>query len=284
MDIMVRPFLDNAFLQNALMAGFLVAVVCGMVGTFVVLRGLAFIGDALAHGVLPGVAVALLLGINGMIGAGLGCLVMIGGIGYVKERTNLSMDTAIGLLFVGMLALGVVIVSHSNSFSGDLVRVLFGEILGISRNDLWLQLGAALLLAVLTVVCYRPFLLLCFSPEQAQTAGFSAKKYHWIMLMMIAITVMVSFQTVGTLLVFGMLLAPAATSSLFARRIGSMMGFAILIGCLAVYGGLLLSYHFNFAAGACIVLVAVTIFMAAMLGRNTGMEFRRRRNLARGKV
>ncbi len=272
MDWFVTPFLDNTFMQHALAAGVLVSAACGIIGTFIVLRGLAFIGDALAHGVLPGIAVALLLGLPGILGATVGALVMIAGISLITRRTRLSSDTAIGLLFVGMLALGVVIVSRSNSFTGDLVRVLFGEILGISRQAIFIQLAATLLILVTTVVCARPFLLLCFSPEQAEVAGFPVNLYHNIMLALVAITVIVSFQTVGTLLVFGMLLAPAGAGALIARRIEAMMAWAVLFGSASVYLGLLASYHFNLAAGSAIVLVATVIFFIVLAIQNSKLE------------
>jgi ABC-type Mn2+/Zn2+ transport systems, permease components len=273
-ELFVSPFATNAFMANALLAGLLVSVACGIVGSFVVLRGLAFIGDALGHGVLPGVAIALLLGLPGMVGAAAGSLLMILGIGFITRRSSLSSDTAIGLLFVAMLALGVAIVSRSSSFSGDLVHILFGEILGISRSEILVQLVATLFILAATVICYRPFLLLCFSPEQADTAGFSSKLYHGLMLAMIALTVVVSFKTVGTLLVFGMLLAPAATAALFSRRISGMMLGATAIGAVSVYAGLLGSYHFNIAAGASITLAASLIFFIALGGKRSADRIR----------
>ena len=268
MTWLVDPFLANDFMLRSLVAGVLVSLACAIVGTYVVLRGLAFIGDALAHGVLPGIAGALLLGLPGLVGAAVGALIMIAGISLITSRSRLSSDTAVGLLFVGMLALGVVIVSRSSSFSGDLVRVLFGEILGIGAQAIVVQLIATIAIAITAVVCARPFLLLCFSPEQAQVAGFAARRYHGIMLAMIAITVIVSFQTVGTLLVFGMLLAPASAGALLARRIGAMIGLAALFGALAVYVGLLASYHFNLAAGSAIVLTATAIFFIVFVLQN----------------
>jgi ABC-type Mn2+/Zn2+ transport system permease subunit len=259
-EALVAPFARNTFMQNALLAGLLVSVACAVVGTFVVLRGLAFIGDALAHGVLPGVAAALLLGLPGMLGAAVGALGMIFGIGVITRKSNLSSDTAIGLLFVGMLALGVAIVSRSQSFSGDLVRILFGEILGIRGAELALQAVATVAIAGTAFLCYRPFLLLCFSPEQAQVSGYPPRRYHAIMLLMIALTVVVSFRTVGTLLVFGMLLAPAAAAALFSRKVTTMVLVAAGIGALSVYLGLLASYYANLAAGAAITLTASAIF------------------------
>lgn len=272
MDWFVNPFLQNDFMLRALAAGTLVSISTAIVGTFIVLRGMAFMGDALAHGVLPGVAVAILLGVPGMLGAAAGALVMIGGIGMVTRRSQLSSDTAIGLLFVGMLALGVVIVSRSTSFTGDLVSILFGEVLGISQTAIAIQLIATVAVVICVAICSRPFLLLCFNPEQAQTSGFSVRLYHGLMLALIAITVIVSFQTVGTLLVFGMLLAPAGAGALIATRITSMMALGALFGILSVYAGLLASYHFNTAGGSTIVLAATGIFFAVLFIRTTRLR------------
>ena len=261
----LAPFIDNMFMQQALLAGVLVAIGSAVVGTFVVLRGLAFIGDALAHGVLPGIATALLIGLPGIVGAAMGAAVMIGGISLITNRSKLSADTAIGLLFVGMLAAGVVIVSRSSSFSGDLVRVLFGEILGIGRVALIIQAAVTAVVGVAAWICARPFLLLSFSPEQAQVMGFSARRYHAVMLALIALTVIASFQTVGTLLVFGMLVAPASAGALLARRVSTMMIWAAVIGSASVYLGLLASYHFNTAAGATVVLTATLCFFLVFI-------------------
>ena len=243
----------------------LAAWACAIVGTYMVLRGLSFIGDALSHGVLPGVAGALLLGLPGLWGAAVGSAVMIGGISWIGRRTRLSGDTAIGLLFVGMLALGVVLVSRSNSFSGDLIKILFGEILGSTVADLVLQASALLVLGALAWVLRRPFLLLCFSPEHAQVSGYNPKALHVLMLAMIAGTVIVSFQTVGTMLVFGLLVAPAATAALFARRMSYIMLGATGLGTVSVFLGLNASYWFNFAAGASITVVAVLFFFAGLI-------------------
>ena len=259
-SVFIEPFLNNEFLRYALAGGILVAITCAVAGTFVVLRGLAFVGDALAHGVLPGIATALLLGVSGIVGAAIGAVAMMGGVSLVTRRFRLSGDTAIGLLFVGMLALGVIITSRSDAFVGDLTRILFGELLGVSRSDLLLQLCALVVVAAIAFVGRRPFLLLSVDEGLARTSGFSIRLFHNAMLTMVAITVVASFQTVGTLLVLGMLIAPAATGALFARRISSMMTIAALVGTLSTYIGLLLSYHFDVAAGATIVFTAVMFF------------------------
>lgn len=265
MDALVGIFADNAFMQRALVAGVLVAIVAAVVGTFVVLRGLAFIGDALAHGVLPGVAVAILAGLPTMLGAAAGAAVMIAGVTLVTQRSRLTGDTAIGLLFAGMLALGVVVVSRSDSFTGDLTRILFGDVLGLSWDDIRIQAVVTVLIVLAAGVCSRPFLLLAIDPDAATAAGFRAGFYHALMLVLIAVTVVVSFQSVGTLLVFGMIVAPPATAALVTRRVGAMMATAAVLGSLSVWLGLALSYAYDLAAGGSIVLVQVGLFFLALL-------------------
>jgi ABC-type Mn2+/Zn2+ transport system permease subunit len=279
-DNLVAPFVDNEFLANALVAGILVSIVCAVAGTFVVLRGLAFIGDALAHGVLPGIATALLLGLPAVVGAGVGTIVMMGGVGVITRRSRLSGDTAVGLLFVGMLGLGVLITSRSRSFTGDLTRILFGEVLGVSGAELVWQLVAVVVVVGIAVVCRRPFLLLCVDDDLASTSGFAPRVFHTAMLSIVAITVVASFQTVGTLLVFGMLIAPAATAALIVRRLASMMVVAAIVGIVATYVGLLVSYHADLAAGASIVVVAVGFFAITFVALDVGRWIRRRQVMA----
>lgn len=270
-DFLVGPFADNEFLRLSLVATCMVAMTCAIAGAFVVLRGLAFVGDALAHGVVPGVAVALLAGFSGVLGAAIGAAVMMGGVGVVNRRYRLSSDTSIGLLFVGMLALGVIIQSRSESFAGDLTKVLFGEVLGVSWSDIAWQFVALGAVAVTAWVCRRPFLLLSFDEGLAETSGFPVRRYANVMLGMVALTVVASFQTVGTLLVLGMLVAPAATGALFGRRISTVIAIAAVVGVVSSYVGLLVSYHADLAASASIVLVAVVVFALSA----TWVEIRR---------
>ena len=253
-------------MQRALLAGILVSLTCAIVGTYVVLRGMAFIGDALAHGVLPGVAGAMILGMPAMLGAAVGAAVMVGGVGFITARSKLSNDTAIGLLFIGLLALGVVLVSSSDKLTGDLESILFGQFLGVAHSDLLAQALALLVVLVVTVFSARPFLLLCFDGDLTRAMGYKAQWYHRLMLLLIAGTVVVSFQTVGSLLVFGMLLAPAGVGALLAKRIATMMLWASVVGIASTYLGLLASYHFSWAAGASVVLTAVAIFFVVLTG------------------
>jgi ABC-type Mn2+/Zn2+ transport system permease subunit len=272
-DLLLAPFLDNRFMWRALVAGLLVVVGCAIVGTFVVLRGLAFVADALAHGVLPGIATAILLGVPAVFGAMVGTAVMMGGVHVITRRSRLSSDTAIGLLFAGMLALGVMITSRSGSFTGDLTRILFGDVLSADPTEIAWQVVAVVVVGAVAFVCRRPFLLLSVDRDLAITSGFPAARFEALLLVMVAVAVVSSFQTVGTLLVFGMLLAPASTAALVTRRIGAMMAGAVAVGGVSVYAGLLLSYHADLAAGASIVVVAVALFLVTLVGtevRRTG--------------
>ena len=256
-----EPFSRNEFLRNALLGSTLVAIICAIAGTYVVLRGLSFIGDALAHGVIPGIAIALLFGVPGVVGAALGALVMMGGVSLVTSRVRLSSDTAIGLLFVGMLSLGVIITSRSTSFVGDITRILFGELLGVRSTDLAWQVVVLAVVAAIAVVAHRPFVLMSLDDGLARTSGFSVRFFHSLMLTMVAVAVVGSFQLVGTLLVLGLLIAPAATGALLTRRVSTMMLAATGFGVLSSYLGLLTSYHFDVAAGASIVFTSVYLFV-----------------------
>ena len=256
-----EPFSRNEFLRNALLGSTLVAIICAIAGTYVVLRGLSFIGDALAHGVIPGIAIALLFGVPGVVGAALGALVMMGGVSLVTSRVRLSSDTAIGLLFVGMLSLGVIITSRSTSFVGDITRILFGELLGLSSTDLAWQVVVLVVVASMAVVAHRPFVLMSLDDGLARTSGFSVRFFHSLMLAMVAVAVVGSFQLVGTLLVLGLLIAPAATGALLTRRVSTMMLAATGFGVLSSYLGLLTSYHLDVAAGASIVFTSVYLFV-----------------------
>lgn len=266
MDWFLDPF-RLEFMQRALLAGALVAITTSVVGTWVVLRGLTFMGDALAHGVLPGIAAAFLVGSNLTVGAVAGAVVMTAGVNVVTRRARLAPDTAIGLMFVGMLALGVVMMSRARSFSGELTSFLFGDVLGIRTSDLWLQAAAAVIAVATTVVFYRAFLVLSFNEAKAQLLGLRPKLAHPVMLALMALAIVTSFQVVGTLLVFGLLVGPPATASLVVRRLPPMMAVAATLGVASVVIGLLLSYHLDTAASATVASTAVAIFFVVLLAR-----------------
>jgi ABC-type Mn2+/Zn2+ transport system permease subunit len=268
------PFAPE-FMQRALLAGLLAVVTTSLVGTWVVIRGLSFMGDALAHGVLPGIAVAHLAGVSLVAGALGGAVVMVGGVALVGRRAHLSEDTSIGLLFVGMLALGVVLISRAGSFAVDLTAFLFGDILGVQTGDLVLAAVVAALTIVATVVGYRAFLVLSFNRAKAEVLGLRPALAHAVLLALIALAIVSSFRAVGTLLVFGLLVAPPATATLVARRVPVMMALSTVAGAVAVVGGLLVSYHHDTAAGATVAGLAVAEFFVVLAARELRLLPRR---------
>jgi ABC-type Mn2+/Zn2+ transport system permease subunit len=271
MEWLTEPF-ALGFQQRALAAGMLAVLVSSVVGTWVVLRGLAFIGDALAHGVLPGVAFAVLLGFDLMLGAVVSSVAMVAGINLVHRRARLTEDTAIGLLFVGMLAIGVVLISRTSSYTGSLTGILFGDILGVSRSDLLILGGGALAALVLSAFLYRRFLALCFNERKAELLGMMPRMAHAAMLSLVTVAVVTSFRTVGSLLVFGLMIAPPAAAVLVARRVPMVMLAALGFGAVAVSGGLVISYHYSTAASATIAALAVVIFFLLLTWK--GLERR----------
>ncbi len=267
MDWLLEPF-RLEFMQRALITGLLVAITTSIVGTWVVLRGLAFMGDALAHGVVPGIAVAFLLGVSPVIGAIGAALFMILAISLIHRTTKLSEDTAIGLLFVGMLALGVIIISRSGSFVVDVVSILFGDVLGIGYSDIWVAAATAALVLLVVAIFYRPLIALSFNEEKAEVLGMAPRWAHFVMLTLVTVAIVASFQTVGALLVFGLLVAPPASAALITRRVPAMMGVAAGIGMVSVFTGLLLSFHFDTAGGATMSFIAVLIFFLVLGARS----------------
>jgi len=258
------PF-EPEFMQRALLAAMLAVVASTVVGTWVVLRGLSFLGDALAHGVIPGLALAVLWGFNLTVGALLTAALMVAGISLVNRRSRLGDDTGVGLLFVGMLALGVIIISKSRSFTTDVQGLLFGDVLGVTWADVRVQAAAVLFVVLGSVLGYRAFLVLAFNEAKAGSLGLRPGLTHLALLALIAIAIVSSFQAVGTLLVFGLLVGPPATAALLVRRVWVCMVVGVALGWLAVAVGLALSYHFGTAAGATMAGVSVFQFFVVLL-------------------
>ncbi len=264
MDWLIEPFAANPFMQRALLASLLTVATTSLVGTWVVLRGLTFMGDAMAHGVIPGITLAFLLGLNLAIGAAVSAAVMVLGINLVSRRSRLPSDTGIGLLFVGMLALGVMIISLRGAYAGDLTAILFGDAIGVTSGDVVATGVAAAVTVTLTTLLYRPFLVLAFSEDKADVLGFRPRLTHVVMLGLVGLAIVASFRTVGTLLVFALLVAPPAAASLVARRVPVMMATAMGLGAIAVVAGLLVSYHAGTPASSTIAVVAVSEFFLVL--------------------
>jgi manganese/iron transport system permease protein len=268
------PF-DPEFMQRALLAGMLAVVASSVVGTWVVLRGLSFLGDALAHGVIPGMALAVLWGFNITVGALLTAALMVGGISLVNRRARLAEDTGVGLLFVGMLALGVIIISKSRSFATDVQSLLFGDVLGVTWSDLRFQAVAAVLVVIASALGYRAFLALSFNEAKAGSLGLRPGLTHLALLGLIAVAIVSSFQAVGTLLVFGLLVGPPATAALLVRRVWLCMVVSVALGWVAVALGLVLSYQHGTAAGATMAGVSVAGFFLVLVGQEAVAAARR---------
>ncbi len=263
MDWFTEPF-ALGFQQRALVGGMLAGVMCAVVGTWLVLRGMSFFGDAFVHGVVPGIAAAVVLDVNPALGAVVAAAVMVAGIEWVSRQSKLSEDTAIGLLFVGMLALGVVIISSVNSYTGSLTAILFGDALGVTTNDLIRQSVLGAIVIVAAVALYRPFLSLAFNQQKAQVLGMRPKRAHAALLVLIAASVIGSYQSVGTLLVFGLLVGPPATAALIARTVPRMMAGAAVLSIVSVWFGLMLSYHLGTAGSATMAMVPIVVFFLVL--------------------
>ncbi len=262
----IEPFADNVFMREALLATVLAVACTSVIGTWVVLRGLAFLGDALAHGVLPGIAIAWVIGIDTSIGAIIAALAMVGGVALIRQNSPLPDDVSIGVLFVGFLALAVVIMS-AGAATGDLTRFLFGSINAVDGTDL-ARLGVVTAVVLVTVALgHRAFLVSTFDPLQARLGGLHPRATHLLLLALVALAIVASFETVGSLLVFAFLIAPPATASLLAKRVVSIMALAVLLGCAASLVGLLVSYHHRAAAGGSMALANVIVFMVALVAR-----------------
>ena len=263
MEWLSEPF-QLAFQQRALASGILAAVALAVVGTWVVIRGMTFLGDALVHGVIPGITLAIIFDFSVLIGAILAAVVMIGGINLVHRQTSFSEDTGIGLLFVGMLGLGVILISSSDAYTGSLTSILFGDVLGVTTGDLAVLAVVALLILVTSTLLYRHFLVLSFNEQKARLLGLKPGLAHVALLSLMTISIVGSFQTVGTLLVFGLLVGPPATAALLVKRVPAMMVTAALIGVVSVLLGLIVSYYANTSGSATMALIPIVFFFVVL--------------------
>jgi ABC-type Mn2+/Zn2+ transport system permease subunit len=258
------------FMVRGIIAAMSVGGLCAVVGSFVVLRGMAFMGDAIAHSILPGLAGGVLTTGRGdrraLFWWALGTAILVAlGMGWIGKRSRVREDTAIGIVFAGMFALGIALISTVRGFAVDLVHFLFGNVLGVSNSDLVLigAFGGAVLLLVL--LFYKELVVVSFDPTLAQTLRLPASAYRYLLFVLVAVTVVVSLQTVGVGLMLAMLIVPASTAFLLTRRLPSMIAIGSLLGILSGAIGLYLSFYWSVASGAAIVLVAIAFFFAALL-------------------
>ena len=267
-NLLLGP-LAHPFMVRGLLAALIVGIVCAVLGTYVVLRGMAFLGDALSHTILPGVAIGYLLsgGAHGPLfwwGLATGVLTSIG-IGAITLQGQVKEDTAIGVIFAGMFALGIALISTMRSYSVDLAHFLFGNVLAVAPSDLILTAAFGGLVLLLILAFYKEFLVVSFDPVLAATLRIPAKFFHYLLLVMLAVTIVISLQTVGVGLMVAMLVTPAATSFLLTHRLPAMMAVSTAIGGFSAVAGLYLSYYANIASGAAIVLVCTGLFILAFV-------------------
>lgn len=264
MSFLTDP-LAYTFFQRALLAALLVGVLCPVLGTYVVLRGMAFLGDALAHIILPGVVIAFLLGIPLVIGALVMGVLTAFGIGALSERDVLREDSAIGVIFAGAFALGIAMLSATEGYAVDLTHFLFGNLLGVSTTDLWTMFGLSIGVLLIVALFFKELQVVSFDQTLARTLRLPVRVFDYLLLILIAVTIVVALQAVGVSLMLAMIVTPAATASFFTRRLFSMMIVGALIGALSGAVGLYASFYLNIASGPAVVLVATLIFGIAFL-------------------
>ena len=278
-DFLLAP-LEYEFFVRALVASALVGVACAVVGAFVVLKGMSFVGDAVSHSAFPGVVLAYLLGLPIILGGAVAAIGTALGIGALTRRSGLRADAVIGVLFAGMFALGVALFSSIPNYVGDLFHFLFGDVLGISFADLISLAVLASLLLLIVWVLWKELLFATFDPLGAGAAGLPVRRLDDLLLILIAVTIVVSLQAVGIVLVVAMITTPAATAQLLVKRFGQMIALAALIGVASSLVGLYVSYALDIASGASIVLTETFAFLVALLITSIGKRVRANRAVA----
>ena len=281
-EYLLEP-LSFGFMQRGLLASVLVAVVCGVLGSFVVLKGLAFIGDALAHASFGGVALAFVLGANIYVGAFVFALGTALGIGALSQRGRVSADTAIGVLFSGTFALGILIISRVDSYTTDLFGYLFGDVLSITVQDLLTIAAAGLVVLALVGAFYRQLLFVAFDPTVAAASGVPARGLEFLLLALLGVTIVTAIQAVGIVLVVALLVTPSATAYLLTERFHHMIFTSAALGSLSALLGIYLSYYLDVASGAAIILVATALFFAAFAARGLSDRLRGAGRIAQAK-
>ena len=263
-DWFTEPW-THAFMQNALLAALLVGIICGVIGTFVILKGMAFMGDALAHAIFPGVVIAYITDGSLLIGALIAAIVVSMLIGFVGRSARIRNDTAIGVMFAGAFALGIALISRQQAFTRDLTSFLIGSILGVSHRDLILTASIGALAVGMILYGRRELSAIAFDPVFAEASGIRVRLVDQLFLIALALAIVVSLQTVGNILVLAMLVTPAATARLLTDKLVRMVLTAAAIGAFSGLAGLYLSYYQSVSSGASIVLVATAIFLIVYL-------------------
>ena len=263
-DFLREPW-SLEFMRRALLAAMVVSAVSAVIGSFVILKGMAFIGDALPHASFGGVAVAFVLDANLYLGGAIAAVLTAILIGFVSRRGLIKYDTAIGILFVGAFAAGILIISRQNNYTPDLFSFVFGNVLGVSWNDVWTTAALSAVILLLVVLFYKEILFVAYDPSMAAASGLPVAAIQYGLLALVGVTTVIGLQTVGIVLVVALLVTPAATAQLLTRRLPPMMAVGALVGVLSSLVGLYIAYYADVAASAAIVLTATGFFALAFL-------------------
>lgn len=274
-NVLLAPF-QYDFMQRAFVAALCVGILCSVMGTYVVLRKLSFIGDGIAHASFAGIVIAYLVKLDLYLGAAIVAVLTSLGIGYVHRRGKISLDTTIGVLFTGAFALGIFLMSRQRGYAIDLQSFLFGDILSVSSGDLWMILALSLAIAVTVALLFRGLLYTSFDPVVAQASGIRAVMLEYVLLVMLALTIIVSLQSVGIILVAALLVTPAAAAYQLTSRFAPMMALSAAFGACVGVGGLYASYYLQASSGATIVLLATFVFFVAIAIKRARATFRAR--------
>ncbi|KGL40966.1 manganese ABC transporter permease [Listeria newyorkensis] len=274
--LFLEGLMQYEFLQKALLTSVVVGVVSGVIGSFIILRGMSLMGDAISHAVLPGVAISYMLGINFFLGATAFGVVAALGIGFVNQNSRIKNDTAIGIVFSSFFALGIIMISLAQS-STDLYHILFGNVLAVRSSDMWMTFGIGALVILLVVLFYKELLVSSFDPTMAESYGLKVRTLHYFLMTLLTLVTVASLQTVGIILVVAMLITPAATAYLLTNRLSVMLFLAAGFGAVSAIIGLYFSYMYNLASGASIVLAATALFIIVFIfSPKQGIIFGRR--------
>lgn len=260
----LNSVMEYGFLQKALLTSVMVGVICGVIGCFIILRGMALMGDAISHAVLPGVAISYMLGINFFIGAVVTGILTAVGIGFISQNSRVKNDSSIGIVFTAAFALGILLITALKS-SSDLYHILFGNVLAVRPSDMWITLIIGVIVLGSVYLFYKELLVSSFDPIMAEAYGLPTKWIHYFLMTLLTLVTVASLQTVGIILVVAMLITPASTAYLLTDRLSVMIGLSALFGAVSAIGGLYLSFTYNLASGATIVLMATGLFIFSLL-------------------
>lgn len=260
----IQDIQQYEFLQKALLTGVVVGIISGIIGCFIILRGISLMGDAISHAVLPGVAISYMLGISYFYGAMFFGLLTAFSIGFITQNSRVKSDASIGIVFSTFFAIGIILIGKAST-STDLTSILFGNVLSVRSSDMWITVVVGAVVIGVIILFFKEFLVSTFDPTLAQSFGLNNKVIHYVLMVLLTLVTVASLQTVGIILVVAMLITPASTAYLLTNRLSIMIAISACLGALSAVVGLYISFTYNWPSGAAIVLVATTFFVISLL-------------------